>query len=141
MVQLWFPGLSFGGWWIQRGQFLDVSLLGVQIVVPPDAMQILPWFKIWDAFLLFDSDWIVNALAGAFLAIPNAVWGFLQSFLSGEVSTYYKTHHSQEHIERWLGVRRGDPNWIWASEFDLNNDGVVDSKDVEYFNRAIKRES
>ena len=96
MVQLWFPGLSFGGWWIQRGQFLDVSLLGVQIVVPPDAMQILPWFKIWDAFLLFDSDWIVNALAGAFLAIPKAVWDYLMNAMQAQVDEYKKAHPEGE---------------------------------------------
>jgi hypothetical protein len=96
MTQMWFPGLTFNGAALVRGQLLDVSLLGVGIVIPPWDITLLPAITFWDSFLIFDSDWVVNALSGALLAIPKAVWDYLMNAMQAQVDEYKKAHPEGE---------------------------------------------
>jgi len=100
MVQLWFPGLKFNGLRIDRGQFLDVSLLGVGLQIPPWDMGILPVITFWEPFLIFDSDWVVAPVAAAINAIPNAVWGAGKAILDGWAAAFYEKHCTYEEYMR-----------------------------------------
>ena len=96
MTKLAFPGLQFNGFSLSRGQLLNVSLLGVGLVIPPWDITILSALTFWQPFIIFDSDWVVNALAGAFLAIPKAVWDYLTGTLQKQVEDYYKAHPEEK---------------------------------------------
>ena len=92
MTQLAFPGLKFNGMSLTRGQLLNVSLLGVGLVIPPWDITLIPALTFWEPFIIFDSDWVVNALAGAFTAIPKAVWDYFNKTMQAQVDEYYKAH-------------------------------------------------
>lgn len=92
MTQLWFPGLTFNGLTITRGQLLNVSLLGIGLVIPPIDLKILPAVTFWEPFLLIDSDWIVKPLSEGIAAIPKALIDFVSSTLEDETKKYYEEH-------------------------------------------------
>lgn len=92
MVQLWFPGLTFNGFAITRGQLLDVTLLGLGLVIPPTDMTLLPKMTLWEPFLAFDSDWVVTPLNAAIVGIPKMLVDFVTGQLQSEVEEYYKRH-------------------------------------------------
>ncbi len=92
MTQLAFPGLKFNGLSLTRGQLLDVSLLGVGLVIPPWDITLVPELTFWEPFIIFDSDWIMNALSDAFMAIPKAVWDYFTNVVEFQIEEYFKVH-------------------------------------------------
>jgi len=92
MVQIWFPSLAIPKLVIRRGFFLDVSIFGVGLVIPPSEIVLFPGAKIWDGFVLFDTDLIVKGVADLLGAIPKAVWDFAANWLQNEINAYYKAH-------------------------------------------------
>jgi len=96
MVQLWFPGLTFNGAALTRGQLLDVWLFGIELAIPPLDITLVPAITFWEPFLLFDTDWVVTALNDAFTAIPQAVWDFAKGTLDGWAEVFYKEHCTYE---------------------------------------------
>jgi len=92
MAQLWFPGLKFNGLSLTRGQLLDVSLLGVGLVIPPWDIELLPPHTFWEPFVAFDSDWVVVPLNEAIANIPTLLVDFVTGRVQEEISKYYEEH-------------------------------------------------
>lgn len=95
MVKVEFPGLTLPGT-IKRGLLLDVDLLGVKFRIPPD--DIVLWkepLKIWDPFVLFDTDDIAKAVVVPVAAIATAVWDLLESRLDELAADYYERHSEE----------------------------------------------
>jgi len=100
MVQLWFPGLKFGGAKIVAGALLNVSLLGVSLKIPPWDLTLLPAIEFWKSFLIFDSDWVVKPVADLVNAIPQAVWNLAQGTLDSWAAAFYEKHCTYEEYVR-----------------------------------------
>jgi hypothetical protein len=94
MVQIWFPGLAIPKLVIRRGFFLDVSIFGVGLVIPPVDITLFAGVKIWDGFMLFDTDLIVKGIGDLMVAIPKAVWDLATSTLDDMAAVFYG-HHSE----------------------------------------------
>lgn len=92
MAQLWFPGLKFNGFKLTRGRLLDISLLGVGLVIPPVDLTLLPAVTFWEPFCAFDSDWVVAPLTTAVQGIPKLLVDFVTGRLGEEIEEYYKKH-------------------------------------------------
>jgi len=89
MVAIWFPGLTIPRIRITAGQFLNITLLGVGIKVPPISMTILPRTVIWEGFKMFDTNDITNALLTPINAIPQAVWNLFKGKLDEMADEFY----------------------------------------------------
>jgi hypothetical protein len=92
MTQLWFPGLKFNGIKLSRGQLLDISLMGVGLVIPPVNLTLLPAFTIWEPFIIFDSDWVVAPLTTAIAGIPKLFIDFITGRIEEEAEKYRREH-------------------------------------------------
>lgn len=90
-----FPAGIFPAIVIPAGLFHTRPILGFAIIVPPEDIIIIPEHKFWDAFIIFDADWIVNMLRGAFMFIPNAVWALFKSTLDNMANDYYERHKEE----------------------------------------------
>jgi len=77
MVQVWFPGLTIPEFSMKRGSIMDVWLLGINLAIPAWDLTFWRAIKIWDPFLLFDTDWIVTPLKEAVDAAASALVGFV----------------------------------------------------------------
>ena len=91
-MQIKFPAIWFPAFKLSRGQLLDVSLLGVGLVIPPWDVSFWDAVQLTAEFVIFDTDAIGQALAGAFAAIPNAVWNYLHTYIQAQIDEYYKAH-------------------------------------------------
>ena len=89
MVKIYFPALVFPAFKFKRGQLLNVNLLGVGLVIPPFNITFWNAVTLSPKRLLFDTNWIVNALLAPIIAIPMAVWSLLESVLDEWVEEYY----------------------------------------------------
>lgn len=100
MVQIWFPGLKFNGAALTRGQLLDVTLLGVGLVIPPWDITFLPAVEFWKPFLIFDSNWVVKPITDALAAIPKAIFDAAKGILDGWAAAFYESHCTYEEYMR-----------------------------------------
>jgi len=100
MVQLWFPGLRLNEVKITRGQFLNISLLGVGIVVPPWDITLLPAVSFWEPFLLIDTDWWGKIIGDAVATIPKLVWDYAKGVLDSWAKAFYEAHSTYEEYVR-----------------------------------------
>jgi len=81
---------------VPAGCLLDVVLLGVHLKIPP--FDIVLWkepLKIWDSFVIFDTEWVVDALKPFFDAIPRLVWQFAKSELDRWAQEWYERHKKE----------------------------------------------
>lgn len=92
MVQLWFPGLKFNGLKLTRGQLLNVSLMGIGLVIPPFDLELIPPIELWETFVIFDSDWVTVPLTTAIEGIPKLLIDFLTGRLDEEIKKFYEEH-------------------------------------------------
>lgn len=92
MMQIWFPGLKFNGLKLTRGQLLDVTLLGVGLVIPPWDITLLPEHTFWETFMIFDSEPIEAAVTLSTQTIPKLLVDFVTGNLQSQIEEYYKKH-------------------------------------------------
>lgn len=95
-MKLEFPGFTLPGFTIQKGYLLNVELFGVRLQIPPFTIVFWPTIQFWRPFTIFDSDWILNPVANLLLAVPQAVWDWLESFIEGLVDEYYEAHPEEK---------------------------------------------
>jgi len=113
-----FPAFTLPGFKLSKGQLLNVSLLGVGLVIPPVDITFWPEIKAWNSFVIFDLDWILNPIASwltwipgavadtlkglldpisqAVATIPNTVWDIAISRLDAMAEDYYKRHSKEK---------------------------------------------
>jgi hypothetical protein len=70
-MQVKIPRASFGPVKIAKGSWLDISVAGVGIVIPPTDVTLIPEVTLWGEFLLFDTDWLVKPIADAFFSVSS----------------------------------------------------------------------
>lgn len=92
MVKVQFPGLTLPGFKLTRGQLLNVSLIGVGLVIPPVDITFWPETRILEPFTLFDTDDITGALLAPINAVPKAIWDLAKSKLDDMARDYYERH-------------------------------------------------
>lgn len=95
MVEVKFPGLTLPGT-IKAGILLNVSLFGVKFRIPPD--DIVLWkepLKIWDPFVLFDTDDIAKAVTVPVAGIAEAVVNLAKAKLDELAADYYERHSEE----------------------------------------------
>ena len=93
-----------------RGQLLDVTLLGVSLVIPPGD------------FTLFDTDWIINGISGLF-APREDIWAKGDANRDGLIN-----ENDLAIVRDSLGFSKGEPGYNVNADF--NNDGKVDISDL-----------
>jgi len=96
MTGIWFPGLTIPMVKIKKGRFLNVSLLGKGIKVPPIDLTIIPKTVILKSFKLFDTLWIINPITNVVKAIPQAVWDLCKSTLDEWAGDFYKRRGAEK---------------------------------------------
>ena len=91
-MKVQFPAIIIPAFKIRAGQLLNVALFGVGLVIPP--IDIIFWeeVKLTEAFTLFDTDDIVNAIVGQFTKVAELVWDLFESRLDKMAEDYYERH-------------------------------------------------
>ena len=90
MTEVKIPALEFPEVKIPAGQFLNVTLLGTGIVVPPNDVIIIPKLRILDEIKLFDIEDITSPILEAVAKTPEETWNTFWSELNRQVSEYYE---------------------------------------------------
>ena len=92
MVVVKFPDIVIPAFKISKGRLLNVSLLGVGLVIPPGDITFWPEKTILSAFTLFDTSDIVKDVGDLLGAIPEAVWTFATSWVEQQIKEYYEKY-------------------------------------------------
>jgi len=92
MVKVTFPELSFGPIEVKRGSLLNVTLLGVGLVIPPGNITLIPKITLTTAFDIFNSEWVTAPVIAVVAFIPQAVWNLCKTTLDGWAREYYEKH-------------------------------------------------
>ena len=71
MVEIKFPDIVIPAFKISKGRLLNVSLLGVGLVIPPLDITFWPYTKILSGFTLFNTDDITKPILDKIAAIPK----------------------------------------------------------------------
>jgi len=74
---------------IRRGQLLDISILGVGVVVPPFDIQFWPEIQLLPAITVFDPDWIADIVKGMMSTIAEGVFKAVEPYLDGLAVDFY----------------------------------------------------
>lgn len=96
MTKITFPKMAIPAFKLTAGQLCNKVLLVVPIVIPPNDITFWDEIVLMQETTIWDSDWIVTALTGAFTAIPNAVWALFKGTLDDMADQYYKDHPKEE---------------------------------------------
>lgn len=91
-----FPALAVPAFTLARGQLLNVTLLGVGLVIPPRDITFWERTLLTPEFVLFNINSLVNAIVTPLNAIPQAVWNFATSWLEQQINEYYKLHPEEK---------------------------------------------
>ena len=96
MVKVSFPSIWIPGFKIPKGWLLNITLLGVGLVIPP--VDIVFWSakKILSGFTLFDTGWIVDPIGSVMKGVPKAVWDLCKFTLDSWAADFYKRRREEK---------------------------------------------
>jgi len=78
MVRVEFPGWYSPGFKIRKGALLWVTLLGIDVIIPPWDITFWTGFWAWRSFTIFDSDWVLTEAQKVIKPIVDGVTGFIK---------------------------------------------------------------
>jgi len=88
-MKIFFPAISFPEIKVKAGSFLNATLLGVGLVVPPWDLTILPSFTLIPKVELFDTDVLFRPIMEAIEGVAQKVIDLLWSPIQRQLEEYY----------------------------------------------------
>ena len=95
-MKVTFPALSLPEFKVKAGQFLNITLMGQGIVVPPSDITFWPSIKLTDEFTLFDTEDITKPILDYLAGIPKAVLNLFLESINEQLRDYYERHREEE---------------------------------------------
>jgi len=83
------PRLAIPALKIRRGQLLNVSVMGVGVVVPPGDVQLWPEIQLLAETTVFDPDWITEIVKAMMPTIAEGVFKAVEPYLDKLAEDFY----------------------------------------------------
>jgi len=83
------PRLAIPALKIGRGRLLDISIMGVGVVVPPSDIQLWPEVQLLPEITVFDPGWITDIVTGMMPAIAEGIFKLVEPHLDKMAEDFY----------------------------------------------------